>query len=396
MGSHSKSHGCGPLNFGSGFLGLKALSLATRSLLFFIILGLSEKAFGANHLISFLSWVTVLGIALGFGSSDSVTVSSDVKAARISRIVFWVSIGSVGTVLLLLIGSYWINVLVACFSYGLSFWNLGLVRRRNPVLFEKILNFQMLAFWCLYLMLLPVETSDLRILSSLYVFMNGLLALTAFKEGNSTAHFEPTSKERSVRKVSLNKLVWEINYSALTRMPFLLTTIAASMHAAFSYAYLLCEMTSAMLSHHQTIFLKSKVPDIRAWIRIGAILLAGNAVLLVALLVALQYQHIVIDPLTDLLGLQLGGISYPLVHSDILGLAIFVLAISAFQIVSYGRYAIKLEADARLGIIVTAVSVCSFAISGKLSVDYYLNYFAPFAIMLIAGFLLILVILRRA
>jgi hypothetical protein len=384
------------MRFDGGFLGIKVFTLGIRSLFFFIVFALSETAFGANHLMTFLSWVTVAGIAFGFGASDSVAVSSESQAKCVWRLVRPATLVGIGSTLLVLLESYWINVAIACVNYGLVFWNLGLVRRRDPVLFEKIANFQMLVIWGIYLAVFTLETPDLRILSLLYALMNGVVALIVFRAEFNTVSSGPRTQERSLYQVSISKLLWEINYSGLTRMPFLLPGISGTVHSAFSYGYLLFEMASAMLSHFQTVFLKSSVSSKSAWIRISAFFLAVNTASVTALLLVFHFQHIIIDLLTDLIGIHLKLSANPLMRDEITSLVIFMLAVTALQCAAFGRYALKLEANTSIVFVTSAVTVIVFAISWAFSIGLTFRLFIPFGSMLLAGLLLVWIIFRTS
>ncbi len=384
------------MKFGKRFLGLKALSLGIRSLVFLGVLTLTDVAFGPNTLMSFLSWVTVAGIALGFGASDSVTVSSDEQVAKVSRSVYLLSLVGVGAISLLFVGSYWINVVITCFNYGLSFWNLGLIRRRNPFLFEQISNYQMLFVWSTYLVLLYLETSDLKVLSSLYAFMNGVLAIIALKNNCLKVHFAQVDHDRSLKQVSVNKLVWEINYSALTRMPFLLQGFSTSIHSAFSYGYFLFEMSSAMLSHYQTVFLNSKKVNMRGWTRLCSILLAINITSLLSLVVMVHFQNIIIDQFSYFLGIKIQGVIVPLSYTDMGGLMIFMLAMTALQSTAFGRYAIKLEANMRIPIIVTSLTVIVFPMAWIFSNHLNCGLYLPLVMMFIVGVFLMWMVYNNA
>jgi hypothetical protein len=346
--------------------------------------------------MSFLSWITVAGIALGFGATDAVAVSSDSQAKKVSNILLPASLIGIGATSLLLLESYWINVAIACANYGLVFWNLGLVRRRNPVLFEQISNFQMLTMWCIYLTLLSLETSDCRILTLLFALMNALIVFIAFKPRSMRVLSEDKTLNNSMYKVSLSKLVWEINYSSLTRLPFLMPAVSGTMHSAFSYGYLLFEMASAMLSHFQSVFLKSRVPSTRAWIYLCACLLAINTASVVAMLIALNFQNFIIEVITDLVGLQLKLSTNSLMRDEIILLIMFMLAITTFQCAAFGRYAIKLEANTRIVSIASAITVIVYAISWAFSTGYSFSLFTPFCAMLLAGLLMVSLILRIA
>lgn len=384
------------MKFGKRFLGLKALSLGIRSLVFLGVLSLTDIAFGPNTLLSFLSWVTVVGIALGFGASDSMTVSSDEQVAKVSRSVYMLSLVGVGAISLLFVGSYWINVAITCFNYGLSFWNLGLIRRRNPFLFEQIANYQMLFVWSTYLIFLYLETSDLKVLSALYAVMNGVLSIIALKNNCSKLNFAQVTQDRSLKQVSVNKLVWEINYSALTRMPFLLQGLSTSIHSIFSYGYFLFEMSSAILSHYQTVFLNSRKVNMIGWIRLCSVLLAINITLLLSLVVMVHFQNLIIDQFAYILGIKFQGIIMPLSYTDMSGLMIFMLAITALQSTAFGRYAIKLEANVRVSIIATSLTVIVFSLAWIFS--NYLNFgiYPPLVMMFIVGVFLMWIVYNNA
>jgi hypothetical protein len=342
--------------------------------------------------MSFLSWVTVVGIALGFGASDSVTVSSDEQVAKVSRSVFLSSLVGVGAISVLFVGSYWINVAITCFTYGLTFWNLGLIRRRNPFLFEQISNYQMLFVWSIYLVMLSLETSDLKVLSALYAFMNGVLAIIALRINFSKVHFAQVTNKHALKQVSVNKLVWEINYSVLTRMPFLLQGFSATIHSAFSYGYFIFEMSSAMLSHYQTVFLKSETVNMRGWIRLTSILLAINITSLLALVVMVQFQKNIIDQFADILGIHVHGILKPLIYNDIGGLVLFMFAITALQSTAFGRYAIKLESNVRFSIMATSLTVFVFPVVWISLIYFNCGLYFPLIIMFLVGIFLMRII----
>ncbi len=381
------------MKFGRAFVLFKLMSLALRALIFFCVLLISNNLFGANHLMSFVSVVTVAGVMLGFGSADSLVVCREHQAIRSSRIVFVVSVGSIPALSLLLLNSYWINTTLACISFGLLQWNLGLIRRKNPVLFERISNFQMLIFWCLYLALLHNETPEFKILSFLYVALNGVIMVIASR-GLGSAYVATSMQISSLLKVSVIKLAWQISYSSLTRMIFIVPNLATSMHAAFSYAYFLFEMTSALMSHYQTVFISSSAVKSKAWVQLSALILAINIVMLLALLAAIYFSDIFINPIGTITSKQPDWIRHELDWNDGVGLLLFMLAMSILQAVDFGRYAFKLEAAPNFVVAASVLTGFAFLSILALPTGRQLFLLTPLVLMLFSGISLMLVIWR--
>jgi hypothetical protein len=381
--------------FGATFVFVKGVSLGLRSLVFFGVLAIADVNLGPNQLMSFLSFVTVAGVAIGFGATDSMAVASDRQATFVSRRLLWLSVTSLLSAFLVLLGDYWINATVACVNYGLTFWSLGLVRRKNSVRFESISNFQMLLLWLVYFFALPVESSDFSVLTLLFVALNGVATCLAFAGTNSSTNFGHALGERSLRKVSLSKLIWEVNYSALTRAPFLMPSISSTLHPIFSYAYLLFETTSAMLSHFQTIFLKSGEKNFTRWIRLCVVFLLTNALLLVAVITAWPVLTRIVNQLPTTLQSHQAWPILALGSTDSYVLIMFMCAITALQCAAFGRYALKLESNLRF---LSFVVGCSFVTYGSSAVllDSTLRFFIPFAPMLLAGtFIFLAIVVSR-
>jgi hypothetical protein len=377
------------MKFKSSFIVLKATSLGLRALVFFLVLAFSNKVFGANQLMAFVSLVTIAGVILGFGATDSVVVCSMRQYEFVSHKVFLGNLIGMAAASLVLFDIYWLNLVIACLNFGLLQWNLGLVRRKNPVLFEWISNFQMLIFWIIYLLLLSIETSNFIILCMLYIAFNGVLAAIVYFM-NSEMILNRTSNAFSLIKVSTVKLTWQINYSCLTRMIFILPNLSVSMHAAFSYAYLLFEMTSAMLSHYQTVFLRSNLVDTQTWIRLSILLLTINAGLLISLLILMQIPFFLSEYLPQQLVGRLEWMIHELDQGDINGLVAFMLGITILQSADYGRYALKLEGDQFFAIFSTVVTVLS--ILTILIIGNQLSLLVPFVFMFFAGLLFVTII----
>lgn len=383
------------MRFGSKFLFFKVFSLALRATVFLSVLLISEGVLGKNLLMSFLSLITIAGIALGFGATDSLVVCSEVEAIRISQLVNIASLAGVGISIFLLLDSYWVNFAIVSVNYGLTFWNMGIIRRHNSYLFERIANIQMLIFWSIYLFFLNFEDYNFIILSTLYVFMNGVIALIAFKNKKNNELPDVNLHNHSLQIMAFRKLAWELNYSTITRLPFVLQGFTTTIHSIFSYAYFLFEMTSAILSHYQTIFLKSNRVNTHMWFRICFLLLGVNVSSLLFLIITMHYRGVIYDNFFTILGLQNITLPPPLLNSDMACLFIFMLAITLFQMAAYGRYSQKLDANTPIIIFANSLSAIAYIFSWFIFVNYPLYNFVPFVAVLFAGLILLVKIVRE-
>lgn len=383
------------MKFGRNFLAFKAISLVFRAVVFLIVLTFSNNLFGANHLMEFISVVTISGIILGFGASDSVAICSESQAKFVSQRVLLTSLIAFVISLLVLMGSNWMNLIIACLNYGLSHWNLGLIRRRNPILYEKLSNFQMLIFWSIYLAIMPLETSEFMILSILYGILNIALVCINISTREKKLHFTLTLKELSLVKVSSVKVFWQFSYSSLTRMIFILPGFATLLHPAFSYAYLLFELTSAMCSHYQTVFLRSDKLNTNTWIRLSLLIFAANTAMLLALIISIHFSSFFIDYWDGFLAERLNWMKYTLGLNDVIGLAGFMLAMSLLQSVDYGRYSFNFEANLNFAFVASILSVTSYFTLLILQIINQLNLIIVFAIIFFNGLLLMTLIHYR-
>ncbi len=371
------------IEFGRYFLHWKLAALGLRAGVFVVVMAIADRQIGSNQLMSFVSVVTLAGILLGFGAADSLTVATDTQVRQAMRVSGGLSLLVIFALPLTAMESRGLNLATAAIAFGTAFWNQGLLRRWNPLAYERIVTVHMLVFWIIFLGLLQFERPDFPVLTITYALSNGVLALLARLVARAEA--PQGSVPSALLSVSAGKVIWDLSYSALTRLPFVIPSLASRLHPVFSYAYFLFEMTSALLSHRQSRYLHSTVPLRSEWRSTARLLLFINTVAVVALILLFGSVSAPIDPYFDLIAPDVRGANRAIDLPTGALLVLFLSGMTWMQALAYGRYALKLEGHGRPMLVAAIATVAMYAIlfaAASLEVDVLV---LPFVLLLVAA-----------
>ena len=366
----------------------KLASTSVRAIVFMFVMILSEVSVGSINLLSFVSLVTVVGIAIGFGSQDSLLGSNDTFFARYKRLSLKALIILVLASPLLFLNNLILNNFFAALSFGATFWALGEIRSYSIIYYEVILSSYMALLWSLYLILLPYESQNFHILSLLFFIIGAIVFSFALILRFKTRGFRLTV-DGGFSKIALSKLTWEVTYSALTRSPFIFWVSFTVLPSIFSYLYYFCELLSVVISHFQSRFMISgqSFNQTRLYFKLMRFLSFGYLLALLAVIFIFIFQN-------ELLKLTIGYASLFAVASTILAMDKIDLVlcivccgtILVMQWIAYARYAFQLHANAKV----------SFAFFGVLILNITLIYlfFGPLGkeALVLFAFLLLMIL----
>ena len=324
---------------------IKITTTVLRSLIFLTVLLLSESNRGSADLLSFMSIVTLLSIAIGFGSIDGLVKVNDFffnKYIRVTNNAFVVLI-LLSSLLFLNIKT--VNIMLAALYFGFSFWILGEIRRYSLLAYELLTSFHMLIFWLIYLTLVSSETEDYKRLTALFGISCLFLYLGAsYKRKRNPAGLDKGNEE--FLKTASSKLGWEITYSMWTRNAFLFWNTVSVVPSILSYVYYVCELFSAAISHYQSIFLNSD--SVEHNVRSFGVIIGWLAVAYLFMFAALGGWYIWQDILIDWLGMfvKIDDDLIAVLRFDLFALLVCFFVgsnIFSIQVIAYLRYALHLH-----------------------------------------------------
>ena len=374
----------------------KLASTSVRALVFMFVMILSEISVGSINLLSFVSLVTVVGIAVGFGSQDSLLGSNDAFFANYKKFSLKALIILVLASPLLFLDSLILNNFFAAISFGATFWALGEIRGYSIIYYEVILSSYMALLWSVYLILLPYESQNFHILSLLFLIIGIIVFSFALILRFKTRGFRATV-DGGFSKIALSKLTWEVAYSALTRSPFIFWVSFTVLPSIFSYLYYFCELLSVVISHFQSRFMISgqSFNQTRLYFKLMRFLSFGYLLALLAVIFIFLFQH-------ELLKLTIAYESLYLVSSNILtmdkiDLVLCVVCcgtILVMQWIAYARYAFQLHANFKISFVFFGVLLLNITLIylyfGPLGKEALV--FLAFLILMILTFGLVLLI----
>lgn len=367
----------------------KLASTSVRALVFMFVMISSEVSVGSINLLSFVSIVTVAGIAIGFGSQDSLLGSNDASFARYKRLSVTALITLVGLSPILFLDNLMLNNFFAALSFGATFWALGEIRSYSVIYYEVILSSHMALLWSLYLILLPYESQNFYMLSLLFLITGSIVFSFALILRVKARGYRSTV-EGGFSKIALSKLTWEVSYSALTRSPFIFWVSFTVLPSIFSYLYYFCELLSVIISHFQSRFMISGqgFNQTRLYFKLMRFLSFGYLLALLGVICIFLFQHELLKLITAYE--RIYSVASPILTMNKVDLVLCIVCcgtILVMQWIAYARYAFKLHANANV----------SFAFFGVLllNVSLIYFYFGPLgkeALVLFAFILLMVVI----
>tara|TARA_B100001057_G_C22843945_1_gene948221 strand:+ start:276 stop:1328 length:1053 start_codon:yes stop_codon:yes gene_type:complete len=296
-----------------------------------------------------MSFVTVLGILFGFGSVDSLAKSSEDSFATFYKYKQRFIPLLLVSILLIFLNFKIMNIFLSSLYFGTSFWFLGEIRRKSILVYELIISFYMLIFWICYLPLVAIETSTYQNLTMLFYLASILCLVFSIKV--KTNEIQDDLNKKDFMQVSYAKLGWEITYSLWTRNAFIFWSSFHFIPPVLSYFYYISELFSAIISHYQSIFIKSNEisRNIKIFFKIIIVLLVLYVVLFSSLILIFNYREYIISLVENYIYIDqsIKEILY-FDYSALLLCLIIGTNIFAIQIVAYGRYAYHLYDNLRL------------------------------------------------
>lgn len=232
------------------------LALVLRGLVMLLVLAKLQERGMTLAFTNFMSIIVVLGVFVGFGSIDSLTICSFNRYKKIQIQLKKSPIIILVIAFFILLETKSVNILAASYYVGLSFWFMGAIRRLLPLIAEILSTFQSLFVWCVYYLLLKYENASFQILTMIYGIFCLALALIFVRLSN--IQVPQLGDGKSFFKLSLAKISWDVGYTFNSRLIFILEPYIGGLLPIYAFIYLLIEMASAALGAFQVKFLFGK------------------------------------------------------------------------------------------------------------------------------------------
>ena len=323
---------------------LKLAIVAARALVFFLVLAKAEANVSSVNLLSFWSYVVIIGIILSLGSTDALLAAKEATLIIIRKIISLLLISLL--ILIYIIYSSELLLIVSCgIAFGCNQWTLGDLRRYSFIYYEVASVLIMLVVWLIYLLSLGYETESFSVLTSIMLGVSlCFLGITSYVR--HSIGFAINKISQSSQNIAISKIMWETAYASVTRFPFLYLQ-SHNIPPILPYVYYLSELISVAFGHLQSIFLSQQLASdeykrkklvkifsssfILVYLLFGIILIYASGSDLQWITTFLQIFHIVIEiDLSLLVEFQ---------KKDILA---FIVLMAVMQLIAFGRYGLRL------------------------------------------------------